>query len=1236
MKKTVLLPIFLISTQFLFSQTKTEQKEELINNAREIKMHQTSPSFGGGWGEVSSEGAGGRCIIFHDNYNISHEKALEYSKSFFVSDNVDFRLKNSHINKDGKHFFRYEQTIDGYPVEFSAWHIHVKNNRVTTLNGDIIDAQDFHPVFSITEEQALQAALNYFSAETYMWQDENEEQHLKFIEEDENATYYPKGEKVIVALSKFRVQSSKFKVQSSQPETLNFKPETLNSAFRFNISSKFPYNQKMVYVDAQTGEILFDLPLIYFSNEIGTAHTQYSGIREINTFFDGSSYILRDYTRGNGIITFNTRNGINYDAATNFFDDDNIWNNVNPQLDEYATDAHFATMSTYDYYYHVHGRNSIDNNGLQLRSYVHFNLKGLGYPDNINAFWQYNRMTYGDGDINQGITPLTTVDICAHEITHGLNEKTANLTYSYESGALSEAFSDIFAVAVEFYAVPEYANYTIGEKMGKTVRSIQNPKEFGLPDTYKGQYWLFGSDDNGGVHFNCGPLVYWFYLLCEGGSGVNDNGHAYHVEAIGIEKAEKIAFALLTEYLTPNSQYINAYNYSVTISEELFGRCSAEKKAVTDAFYAIGVITTPYDYSVNADFKVSKSVVCDVPANIIFTNKSVNAKNYFWDFGDGNTSTDINPEHTYTETGIYVVTLSVDEECADETDSKVSYIRVSPSLHCDVIMPINDHIYIEGYGGVIYDSGGPNQNYHNRSNSRLTIYAPEVESIVLEIEEFDIEQGWSGSCNYDYIAFYDGNTIESPLINNTRYCNSTGNPGTISSSGEYITIHFVSDNNNTFAGYKILFHCIGGQLSPEPNFSVNSEISCNGLITFSDESTNIPQMWLWDFGDGKTSYLQNPTHQYIENGTYTVSLTVSNLNGENTIQNEDFLTVEMPESPDIEDIIACNDTDFNIILDLDGTAHWYKKINDKEPFHIGNLWNHPPIEDDLKYFIREATEDNCISLFAELRLIARNCIVSSDFSVNTETSCNGKIIFTDESINMPDEWEWNFGDGKTSSLQNPTHQYSENGIFTVSLTASNQYGANTIQKENFLTVNMPETPEIEDIDACNNMYFNIEIDLEGVAYWFENITANEPIHIGNFWNHAPIEQEIKYFLRETFEQDCISYFTEVLLIPKTCGVSVNQKTLDNIVLYPNPTTGELKVQSFGFKVSEIEIFDVIGRKVQSYEFNVQSYDTLNPKHKTRNNKSEITIDISHLSNGVYFVVIESVTGEKTVFKVIKK
>jgi Zn-dependent metalloprotease len=130
-------------------------------------------------------------------------------------------------------------------------------------------------------------------------------------------------------------------------------------------------------------------------------------------------------------------------------------------------------------------------------------------------------MTYGDGN-GTTFTPLTAIDITAHEIAHGLTSNTSNLVYSNESGALNESFSDIFGVSVESFANNNTLNWIIGEDAtpnGNGIRNMSNPNAFADPDTYLGTNYYTGTQDNGGVHTNSGVQNFWYYLLTVGGTG---------------------------------------------------------------------------------------------------------------------------------------------------------------------------------------------------------------------------------------------------------------------------------------------------------------------------------------------------------------------------------------------------------------------------------------------------------------------------------------------------------------------------------------------------------------------------------------------------------------------------------------------------------------------------------------------------------------------------------------------
>ena len=340
----------------------------------------------------------------------------------------------------------------------------------------------------------------------------------------------------------------------------------------------------------------------------GIAHTKYSGIQTITTDSTGSgSYRLRETARC-GIETYDLNTGTDYLTAVDFTDTDNTWKNVNAQNDEVATDAHFGAEKTYDYFMFKFGRYSYDDLNSPLFSYVHYDV------DYDNAFWDGIKMTYGDGD-GTSTDPLTALDVCGHEITHGVTEYTANLIYQDEPGALNEAFSDIFGTAIEFYAAPAMADWFVGEDFdlttgGNGFRNMSNPNEDGQPDTYKGTNWYVGVMDNGGVHTNSGVANYWFYLLSEGGSGTNDIGNTFSVDSIGIDKAAQIAYRALSVYLTNTSDYKDARMATIQAAIDLYGSCSPEVIATTNGWYAVGVGQAVADNDVYISEVLSPKTAC--------------------------------------------------------------------------------------------------------------------------------------------------------------------------------------------------------------------------------------------------------------------------------------------------------------------------------------------------------------------------------------------------------------------------------------------------------------------------------------------------------------------------------------------------------------------------------------------------------------------------------------------------
>ena len=345
----------------------------------------------------------------------------------------------------------------------------------------------------------------------------------------------------------------------------------------------------------------------------GTAATRYSGSRTIETQLTGGSYRLAD--TGRDVYTRDAKNqapGGTYPYINNydeFTDNDNNWTTAehSANKDNAALDAHWGAMETYDYWQQVHGRDSYNGSGAQIRSYVHVD------NNYDNAFWNGSVMSYGDGSSNGNegngfFDALTSIDVASHEIGHAVTTFTANLAYQRESGGLNEGFSDIWGAAVEHFAKgngsdtnPTDEVWLIGDEIDRrsgsaALRSMSNPTSLGQPDTYGGQFWQnpncgtpTQSNDYCGVHTNSGVLNYWFYLLVEGGNGTNDVGDVFSVSGIGMDKSAKIAYRTLNNYLSANSTFANARAGAIQAAKDLYGAGGAEEQAVTNAWHAVNV-----------------------------------------------------------------------------------------------------------------------------------------------------------------------------------------------------------------------------------------------------------------------------------------------------------------------------------------------------------------------------------------------------------------------------------------------------------------------------------------------------------------------------------------------------------------------------------------------------------------------------------------------------------------------
>ena len=268
--------------------------------------------------------------------------------------------------------------------------------------------------------------------------------------------------------------------------------------------------------------------------------------------------------------------------------------------------------------------------------------------------------------------------------------------------------------------------------------------------------------------------------------------------------------------------------------------------------------------------------------------------------------------------------------------------------------------------------------------------------------------------------YIDGKRFTSTSVVPYQFDWYTGNV----SLGRHRIELFALDNNEEEGKDEVIVNVVRGSEAPVAAFSADDTIVETGTsIQFTDESTGEPTAWEWDFGDGNTSNEQHPSHTYSSEGTYDVTLTVTNDQGSDNETKTEYITVNAADS-----------------------------------------------------------------------------VLGADFSAEQNLLYLGDTLqFTDESTGAIDDWSWDFGDGTTSSEQNPSHMYLTEGSYTVSLTVTNQYGSDT--KEKLVTVSVDgstgtftdprdgQSYQTVNIGILTWMSENLNYEMEN-SWWYNNDPEN--------------------------------------------------------------------------------------------------------------------------------------------------
>jgi thermolysin len=510
----------------------------------------------------------------HDEIENAKQKSLRVLKDRAVRRGIgnadEFKVKKVEIDRLNMAHTRFQQTVDNVPVWEGEAIVHLNpEGELRGMTDELKEAVAVNTQPNLSEEAAVRTARSFAGASNSVGA--------------RRLTENPKVELWI------------FRAADRDHLTYRVEMPCLDGSENTSIP--------VVFVDAHTGEKVFE----YNNLQTGSGSSLYSGAVTIDTSSAGGTFYMEDLTRRMGTFNMNSTGNTMFGTGgkqSRFTGTDDTWN---ASLEKAGVDAHLGAAKTFDYFSVIHGRNGIDGSGgprttaagangavSLITSRVHFGKK---YN---NAFWHNNQMTYGDGD-GTSFTPLVTLDIAGHEMTHGVTQYTANLTYSNESGALNESMSDVFGALVELYADggnPTEDTWKIGEdaytpnRAGDALRSMKNPHDASNggyttdddPDHYSERYT--GTGDSGGVHINSGIANHAFYLAAAGGahhlSGVTVSG-------TGAADAGKIWYRALTVYMTAGTNFTGARTATLNAAADLYGSGSTQYQSVLRSWCAVGV-----------------------------------------------------------------------------------------------------------------------------------------------------------------------------------------------------------------------------------------------------------------------------------------------------------------------------------------------------------------------------------------------------------------------------------------------------------------------------------------------------------------------------------------------------------------------------------------------------------------------------------------------------------------------
>lgn len=542
---------------------------------------------------------------------------------------------------------------------------------------------------------------------------------------------------------------------------------------------------------------------------------------------------------------------------------------------------------------------------------------------------------------------------------------------------------------------------------------------------------------------------------------------------------------------------------------------------------------------------------------VTFTNLSEFGTSYVWNFGDGNTSTQFNPVHTYDEDGTYNVKLTTTSPCGSDMVTYVVTILTLPFADFDAedvegcdpfevqfinFSSDNATSFLWSFPGgspptstafeptIVYETPGTynvtltainaaGDDVYTASNF-ITVNPLPVAAFTHSGSGLQITFNSAGSQG-DFFSwnFGDGGT------------STAQNPVHTYAQGGTYTVTLTVSNSCGSVQTQQTFTVIG---APVAEFIADVEDGCPVLVVhFTSTSAGNPTSFSWSFqgGNPSTSSLPNPTVTYSTPGSWDVQLTVSNTSGNNTVTYDNFIDIASPTVSDFTSFINGLSATFNNQSSNSTSSLWFfgdgEQSNENNPTHVYN--------EDGVYTVMLISTGIC-GPDTSTQQVTIQTPPQAGFSVQQSDFCiPASVSFENQSSNNATSFAWTFEGGTpaTSNLENPTVTYFSAGSYNVQLIAFSAGGSDTMTFQNVVSVgDVPSAAFLLSTDVTTVTFTNQSSDANSYIWLFddgESSTEESPVHTyDNFGTY-----EVLLIASNTCGNDTMSVIIELGTVPNS-------------------------------------------------------------------------------------------------------